>query len=105
MANGHSRVTVVSPDRRVDLSLPGSVPVGDLMAHLLDLCTDHQDRTRALAWMLRPVGGAGLTWASSLDSAGFVTGPFLNSVPDPALPRRASWRTSGTRPRTPSTRP
>lgn len=81
MANGHSRVTVVSPDRRVDLSLPGSVPVGDLMAHLLDLCTDHQDRTRALAWMLRPVGGAGLTWASSLDSARVRDGAILELCP------------------------
>ncbi|MBA3340151.1 MAG: hypothetical protein H0T54_10485, partial [Geodermatophilaceae bacterium] len=39
MANRTSRVTVVSPDRQVDLVLPGSVPVGDLMAQLLDLCT------------------------------------------------------------------
>jgi len=81
MANGHSRVTVVSPDRRVDLSLPGSVPVGDLMARLLDLCTDHHDRTRGLAWMLRPVGGTGLAWSSSLDSARVRDGAILELCP------------------------
>ncbi len=81
MANGHSRVTVVSPDRRVDLSLPGSVPVGDLMAQLLDLCTDHHDRTQGLAWTLRPVGGTGLGWASSLDSARVRDGTVLELYP------------------------
>lgn len=81
MANGHSRVTVVSPDRRVDLSLPGSVPVGDLMAQLLDLCTDHHDRTGALAWTLRPVGGTGLAWASSLESARVRDGAVLELCP------------------------
>lgn len=81
MANGHSRVTVVSPDRRVDLSLPGSVPVGDLMAQLLDLCTDHHDRTDALAWTLRPVGGRGLALASSLESARVPDGTVLELFP------------------------
>jgi len=81
MANGHSRVTVVSPDRRVDLALPDSVPVGDLMSALLDLCTDHHDRTNALAWTLRPVGGAGLAWASSLESARVRDGAVLELSP------------------------
>jgi len=77
MASEHSRVTVISPDRRIDLSLPGSVPVGDLMAQLLDLCTDHHDRTGALAWTLRPVGGTALPWSSSLQSARVRDGTVL----------------------------
>lgn len=81
MASGLSRVTVVSPDRRVDLSLPGSVPVGDLMAQLLELCTDHHDRTAALAWTLRPVGGTGLAWASSLETARVRDGTVLELCP------------------------
>jgi len=81
MANGHSRVTVISPDRRIDLSLPGSVPLGDLMAQLLDLCTDHHDRTGALAWTLRPVGGTGLAWESSLESARVRDGAVLELCP------------------------
>lgn len=81
MAHALSRVTVVSPDRRVDLALPGSVPVGDLMAQLLDLCTDHHDRTGALAWTLRPVGGTGLAWASSLESARVRDGAVLELCP------------------------
>lgn len=81
MANGHSRVTVVSPDRRVDLALPDAVPVGDLMAQLLDLCTDHHDRTTALAWTLRPVGGTGLAMASSLESARVRDGAVLELSP------------------------
>ncbi len=88
MANGHSRVTIVSPDRRVDLSLPASVPVGDLMAQLLALCTDHHDRISALAWTLRPVGGAGLAWASSLESAQVRNGTVLELCPrSPAVAR------------------
>jgi len=81
MANGHSRVTVVSPDRRVDLSLPDSMPVGDLMTQLLDLCTDHHDRTGGLAWTLRPVGGTALAWASSLESARVLDGSVLELCP------------------------
>ncbi len=81
MANGHSRVTIVSPDRRVDLSLPGSVPVGELMPQLLDLCTDHHDRISALAWTLRPVGGARLAWASSLESSQVPDGTILELCP------------------------
>lgn len=89
MANGHSRVTVVSPDRQVDLCLPGSVPVGDLMTQLLDLCTDHRDRTAALVWMLRPVGGTGLAWASSLDSARIRDGAILELFPRSSAPAQS----------------
>ncbi|MDQ4039437.1 MAG: type VII secretion integral membrane protein EccD [Actinomycetota bacterium] len=71
----------MSPDRRVDLALPDSVPVGDLMAQLLDLCTDHHDRTGALAWTLRPVGGTGLAWASSLATARVRDGAVLELTP------------------------
>ena len=81
MANGHSQVTVVSPDRRLDLALPDSVPVGDLIAQLLDLCTDHHDRTGGLAWTLRPVGGTGLAWSSSLNSARVRDGAVLELSP------------------------
>lgn len=90
MANGHSRVTVVSPDRRVDLALPDSVPVGDLMAQLLDLCTDHSDRIGALGWTLRPVGGIGLAWASSLDAARIRDGAVLELSPRPAPGARSA---------------
>jgi len=81
MANGRSRVTVVSPDRRVDLSLPGGVSVGDLMAQLLQLCSDHHDRTDPLAWTLRPAGGSALAWASSLDAAQVRDGAVLELYP------------------------
>ena len=90
MANGHSRVTVVSPDRRVDLALPDSVPVGDLMAQLLELCTDHRDRVGALAWTLRPVGGSGLAWASSLETAQVRDGAVLELSPRPAPGARSA---------------
>lgn len=81
MANGSSRVTVVSPDRTVDLALPGSVPVGDLMAQLLQLCTDHHDRSLASAWTLCPVGGTELAWASTLASARVRDGSVLELTP------------------------
>lgn len=81
MANGLSRVTVVSPDRRMDVTLPGSVPIGELLPQLLQLCTDHADRTRAVAWTLRPVGGNGLRWASTLESARVRDGAILELSP------------------------
>ncbi len=77
VANGSSRVTVVSPDRRVDLSLPGSVPISDLLGQLLDVCTDHADRSAPLAWTLRPVGGCALALTSTLESARVHDGTVL----------------------------
>ena len=81
MANGSSRVTVVSPDRRVDLSLPASVPLGDLMGQLLNICTDQHDRNTPLAWTLRPVGGAALALASTLESSRVLDGAVLELRP------------------------
>lgn len=81
MGNGLSRVTVVGPDRRMDLSLPGAVPIGELMPQLLALCTDDADRTRPVAWMLRPLGGSGLGWGASLESARVRDGSILELCP------------------------
>lgn len=81
MASASSRVTVVSPDRMVDLALPGSVPVGDLMPQLLQLCTDQHDRGDAAAWTLRPVGGPEVAWASTLESARVRDGTLLELSP------------------------
>lgn len=81
MGTGYSRITVVSSDRRVDLSLPSSVALGDLMPQLVDLCTEHRDRTGALAWTLRPVTGPALGWASSLESAQVRDGAVLELCP------------------------
>lgn len=81
MGNGLSRVTVISADRRMDLALPDAVPVGELMPQLLELCTDHDDRTQAVTWMLRPLGGTGLGWASTLESARVRDGAILELCP------------------------
>ncbi len=81
MPGRSSQVTVISPDRRVDLSLPGSVPLGELMAQLLDVCTDHHDRNVAFSWILRPVGGSALSWASTLDAARVLDGAVLELSP------------------------
>lgn len=81
MPGRSSQVTVISPDRRVDLSLPSSVPVGELLAQLLDVCTDHHDRNVAVSWILRPVGGGALSWASTLDAARVLDGAVLELSP------------------------
>jgi len=88
MGNGQSRITVISPDRQLDLLLPGSVPVGDLMPQLLGLCTDHHDRAGALAWTLRPLGGIGLTPGSTLDTARIRDGAVLELSPRSASAAR-----------------
>lgn len=81
MANGLSRVTVMGPDRALDLALPGAVSIGELMPQLLELCTEHGDRTRATAWLLRPLGGRALGWAGSLESADVRDGAILELCP------------------------
>ncbi len=74
-------MTVVSPDRRVDISLPGTVALSDLIAQLLDLCTDHHDRGAPHDWTLRPVGGQALAMNSSLESARVRDGAVLELCP------------------------
>ena len=83
-------MTVVSPDRQVDLSLPGSVPLSDLIGQLLQLCTDHDDRSAPVVWTLRPLGGSTLALTSTLQSAQIRDGAVLELYPrsERTLPTR-----------------
>ncbi|MGH3097829.1 MAG: type VII secretion integral membrane protein EccD [Streptosporangiales bacterium] len=76
MALGFSTVTVVTDQRRVDLALPSSVPLGEWMPELLRLCNVRTDNAPA-AWRLGAVGGPQLGLDATLETAGVIDGQVL----------------------------
>lgn len=77
MSSATSRVTIVSRDRRMDLTLPDAVAIGELMPQLVQCCVAAVDRHSPVVWMLRPVGGAELRPTSTLRSAKVRDGTIL----------------------------
>lgn len=78
--SSHSRVTILSADRRVDVSLPTEQSVGELLPQLLDLCLREDRVATPSGWTLGPVGGLALPPAASLASARIPDGTLLELV-------------------------
>lgn len=78
--SSHSRVTILSADRRVDVSLPAQQPVGELLPQLLDLCLRADRVATPSGWTLAPIGGLALPPAASLASARIPDGALLELV-------------------------
>lgn len=78
--SSHSRVTILSADRRVDVSLPAQQSVGELLPQLLDLCLREDRVATPSGWTLAPIGGLALPPAASLASARIPDGALLELV-------------------------
>lgn len=76
MALGFSTVTVVTDDRRVDLALPSTVPVGEWFPDVLRLAGARTDGS-ATGWVIGPIGGPRIGLDSTLESAGVSDGQVL----------------------------
>lgn len=76
MALGFSTVTVVTDQRRVDLALPSSVPVGEWFPELLRL-TGARGDGQASRWVIGPIGGPQIGLDSTLEAAGVSDGQVL----------------------------
>ncbi len=77
MPTAYSRVTVVNGTRRVDLALPSSLPLADVLPQLLGYCDPAERPTRPQAWSLGRVGGPTLSSTQSLSDAGVLDGDVL----------------------------
>jgi type VII secretion integral membrane protein EccD len=73
----HDPVTVVSGHRRVDLALPGTVPVGDLLPQVLTLCGETATSADPVRWALTRLDGRELPTDRCLDDADVRAGEVL----------------------------
>ncbi len=77
MLTAYSRVTVVTPDRRVDLALPSALPLSEVLPQLMRfVAPDGVDGVPA-TWALGKVGGASLALSQTLAEAGVLDGDVL----------------------------
>jgi type VII secretion integral membrane protein EccD len=85
---GLARVTVASPQRRVDVALPDAPPLAELLPELLGHAgVDLADAgERHGGWLLRRADGSALAEADSLAAQGVHDGDVLHLVP-----ARADW--------------
>ncbi|HLL65682.1 MAG TPA: type VII secretion integral membrane protein EccD [Micromonosporaceae bacterium] len=87
-STGLSRVTVSSPQRRVDVALPHGVPLAELLPEILRHAGEGlaDDGEQHGGWLLRRADGTALSPASGLAAQEVRDGAVLNLVP-----ARASW--------------
>ncbi len=85
---GLARVTISSPQRRVDVALPDGVPLVELLPELLGHAGEGlaDDGERHGGWVLRRSDGTALSTASALAAQGVRDGAVLHLVP-----ARADW--------------
>ncbi len=77
MLTAYSRVTVVTPDRSVDLALPSALPLAEVLPQLMHfVAPDGTDGVPA-TWALGKVGGASLLLSQTLAEAGVLDGDVL----------------------------
>jgi type VII secretion integral membrane protein EccD len=87
-STGLARVTISSPQRRVDVALPDGVPLAELLPDLLGQAGEGlaDDGERHGGWLLRRGDGTPLATASTLAAQGVRDGAVLHLVP-----ARAEW--------------
>lgn len=77
MPTVYSRVTVINGTRRVDLAVPATLPLFDVLPQLLRFCAPHSDPERPASWTLGRLGGADLPLTGTLADADVVDGEVL----------------------------
>jgi type VII secretion integral membrane protein EccD len=77
MPTAYSRVTLVSGARRVDLAVPGAVPLADVMPQLVRYCAPAEHPDQPLAWTLGRLGGPNLGLTTTLRDAAVADGEVL----------------------------
>ncbi|HET8640938.1 MAG TPA: EsaB/YukD family protein, partial [Pseudonocardiaceae bacterium] len=89
MPTAYSRVTLVNGARRVDLALPGALPLADVMPQLLRFCAPEEDPAQPVAWTLGRFGGPSFSLAQSLQDVAVADGEVLEIRPSSAAVRSA----------------
>jgi type VII secretion integral membrane protein EccD len=81
-ANDLARITVDTPDRRIDIAAPAAVPLSDLIGVLVRGGGERlAERGAATGWVLRRGDGSALSGAQSLNDQGVRDGDRLHLVP------------------------
>lgn len=81
-------VTVVGPQRSVDVAVPATVPVRELIPDLVDVCTDARSRSAGSRWAVGVLGDQPFAPQRSLGDSGVVDGTtlFLRDMTSPVPP-------------------
>ena len=77
MANEQSRITVVGPQRRADLAVPATTPIGEYAANLADMCGAEPSPTMPQAWSLAPADAPAFPLEATLADMGVLDGQVL----------------------------
>ncbi len=77
MQTAYSRVTLVSGARRVDLALPGALPLADVMPQVLRYCDPAETPESPVAWSLGRVGGPDIPLSRTLHDEEVADGEVL----------------------------
>jgi type VII secretion integral membrane protein EccD len=82
-STGLTRVTISSPQRRVDVALPNGTPLAELLPELLAQVGESlaDEGERHGGWLLRRADGTALTATSGLAAAGIRDGEVLRFTP------------------------
>jgi len=80
---GLARVTVAAPQRRMDVALPDTMPVGELLPHLIRHAGEDvaDDGERHGGWVLRRATGTRLDATRGLSAQGVRDGEVLHLTP------------------------
>jgi type VII secretion integral membrane protein EccD len=73
----YSRVTLVNGTRRIDLAVPGTVPLADVMPQLVRWCAPAERPDEPVPWTLGRLGGPNLSLSTTLQDAAVVDGEVL----------------------------
>ena len=77
MLTAYSRVTVVTPDRRVDLALPSALALSEVLPQLMHFVAPDGTDGVPGTWSLGKLGGASLPLSQTLAEAGVLDGDVL----------------------------
>ena len=88
MADNACSITVAGSRRRVDVSLPGSLPVAELLSELVEILGEHEADASPPRWALVRVGGRVLDAEQGLAEQGVADGSllFLRDLASPVQP-------------------
>ncbi|MCW2882019.1 MAG: hypothetical protein JWQ95_6119 [Sphaerisporangium sp.] len=81
-----SRVTIVTPRKRIDLAVPSDLPLAHVLPNLLAAAGEHGDDTvlTTTGWVLQRIGGRALGLDASMTTLGIRDGEVLYLLPRPS---------------------